>query len=52
MAERKDRLCSALEKLFRERNLELFVSALAITGCSERAEDLARSFFVEVASRI
>lgn len=45
MAERKDRLCSALEKLFRERNLELFVSALAITGCSERAEDAVQEAF-------
>ena len=45
MAERKDRLCSALEKLFRERNVELFVSALAITGCSERAEDAVQEAF-------
>ena len=45
MAERKDSLCSALEKLFRERNLELFVSALAITGCSERAEDAVQEAF-------
>lgn len=45
MAERKDRLCRALEKLFRERNLELFVSALAVTGCPERAEDAVQEAF-------
>lgn len=45
MADRRDRLCSALEKLFRTNNLELFISALAVTGCPERAEDAVQEAF-------
>ena len=34
-----------LERLFREYSSQLFVSALAVTGCAERAEDAVQEAF-------
>jgi RNA polymerase sigma factor (sigma-70 family) len=34
-----------LERLFREYGTQLFVSALAVTGCAERAEDAVQEAF-------
>jgi RNA polymerase sigma-70 factor (ECF subfamily) len=38
-------LRGALERLFREQNVQLFISALAVTGCPERAEDAVQEAF-------
>ncbi|MHC4646759.1 MAG: RNA polymerase sigma factor [Planctomycetota bacterium] len=45
MAHTKDTLDSALERLFREHSEQLFISALAVTGCPERAEDAVQEAF-------
>ena len=38
-------LSDRLERLFREYGTHLFVSALAVTGCAERAEDAVQEAF-------
>jgi len=39
------RLTGALERLFRQHSRELFVSALAVTGCPSSAEDAVQEAF-------
>jgi RNA polymerase sigma factor (sigma-70 family) len=51
MAEMRNTLCSVLERLFREHNLQLFTSALGVTGCPERAEDAVQEAFYRLFRR-
>lgn len=45
MVHTKHTLNSALERVFREHSQQLFISALAVTGCPERAEDAVQEAF-------
>jgi RNA polymerase sigma-70 factor (ECF subfamily) len=45
MAHTKKTLDSALERVFREHSQQLFISALAVTGCPEGAEDAVQEAF-------
>lgn len=45
MVQAEDTIVTSLENLFRKYSLELFISALAVTGCPERAEDAVQEAF-------
>jgi len=45
MAHTRETLDSALERVFRDHSQQLFISALAVTGCPERAEDAVQEAF-------